>query len=1351
MSTFSIASINMRRRNGAMHALLNTNETDDILLIQEPWFGPIGVGRDDFLRNGVDVLGGANNPKWNLLYPHFSNDKRAKVMTYGRKHDLDKVFKPNLLRTSARRDLCSHPSILISDISTRSFTWRIINFYNDVDDPSAINSLLSLDIDPSIPTLLAGDFNSYGTTWYDTFDGPAPTSIQRRSGAKIEAWALAQGLSLLSPPGIPTRKGENGQRDSVLDLVWVNQVAWEDGTFDSPVYSWEESLHSDHALIRICCSVPQKVPRVPTDKPCGFHTNASPNAWELWDKALRFALRPQTALASSKDIDDAVDNIYDAIFAACKAALRKKGDSPGRKAAWWTDECYALVRRIQTAPREDQPPLQKDLKRLIKKSKREWADEYISNAEVWEVAAWRHGRWSSAIPALKDNNGTLRYGHQEMADLLSERFFANPNIIPLRFPDDPPPRPPRPFTDFSTEEIERLLKDTKNSSAPGESGIGYLLLKKAWPRIDVLLTSIYTACLRLGYHPVRWKSATVVVIPKPNKSDYSSPKAHRPISLLETMSKLLEKAIAKRFQHDIVAHNLVPTIQFGGQAHSSCIDAGLTLLHDIQSAHAAGLKAGMVLFDVKGFFDFVNHGRMIGILDSLGFGPEIVEWAHAFLANRKIRLKFNTITSDERVQEVGVPQGSPLSPVLSILYTSGLLHKMKSWSNSSLGMYVDDGALFACANEWEEVLAILRERYSICEEWLSQSGLCIEPEKTEAIFFQKPWSRKHLEVPSRILLRELSHSTYYVVRPTENIRYLGFFFNKRLKWDNHVTIMCNRARASACAMKLLGNTVRGLSMANWRLVLNAVCLPVLSYGSPLWFVPGKTKGLVAKTQAVQNEMVRMVAGAFRTAPREALCHLTRMLPMEIYLEKLTFTSALRLYRLPGASQLLRRLGPDWHVPSPEDLPLAVPTNHRRQGSRTQRPTALEALASQVPTIGPRIDVTVIAPWEVPNWRAQTSYMGVCAPKKRLTWVQSLIELGDGLNNAYVFTAGAVHGRRWEEGGDSMLVGGASLVPAYKEDDPPSSKYKWAVGEGVLQFDVDVEALAKAGELLNVWFPAECFPPLIIYIFSSNTSALRIITNPRTKSHQDAAIRFHKALTLFTLSHRHVRVVLTWSPKNDDLHFDLRARTLTAEAALSFPSSGLKLINSAAHQKSLARTKAFRSWDRHYQRTLCLEQFNANNGIPRRFAYTHTLVDGPSVHNHPLWREATKATKHMGHKKPIYHRRQTSTAFQLAVNHAFTGSYAKRFRPSDPPETHACECGHHLRDPDHFIRHCPLLSQQRRDTRIQTNFDTFSLRDVFNRHPDRLFTFLKHPSYIYAPPLSSPHPELALEEEVEGIG
>jgi hypothetical protein len=66
-------------------------------------------------------------------------------------------------------------------------------------------------------------------------------------------------------------------------------------------------------------------------------------------------------------------------------------------------------------------------------------------------------------------------------------------------------------------------------------------------------------------------------------------------------------------------------------------------------------------------------------------------------------------------------------------------------------------------------------------------------------------------------------------------------------------------------------------------------------------------------QRVQNDMVKVVAGSFHTAPCEALLQLTRMLPMQHFVEKLTYTLALCLYRLPQASQLLRRLGPEWYV------------------------------------------------------------------------------------------------------------------------------------------------------------------------------------------------------------------------------------------------------------------------------------------------------------------------------------------------------------------------------------------------------------------------------------------------------
>lgn len=163
----------------------------------------------------------------------------------------------------------------------------------------------------------------------------------------------------------------------------------------------------------------------------------------------------------------------------------------------------------------------------------------------------------------------MKFSHEDMAHMLAERFFTEEGRpIPTSFADDPPARPTREFAPLVDEELERQLKLTANNSAPGSSGIGWLILKKAWPVIKENLTNIYNACLTLGYHPVRWKEAMVVVIPKPGKDDYLVAKAHRPISLLETMSKLLEKAVAKRFQHDLVAHELVASTQFGGSVTS---------------------------------------------------------------------------------------------------------------------------------------------------------------------------------------------------------------------------------------------------------------------------------------------------------------------------------------------------------------------------------------------------------------------------------------------------------------------------------------------------------------------------------------------------------------------------------------------------------------------------------------------------------------------------------------------------------------------------------------------------------------------------------------------------------------
>jgi hypothetical protein len=389
------------------------------------------------------------------------------------------------------------------------------------------------------------------------------------------------------------------------------------------------------------------------DRTDRFDSDIDDDAWAEWECILCFELPILNPLPNTCSVDKFVDGIYRAFNEACKATMKTVGVVPGFNSRWWNDECRAAasVMRDSFWNEEEQRAANNNLKRVVKNAKREWANEYITTANVWEVAAWRHGRRSLHIPVLQNNEGWLVYDHEGMASLLSARFFAEEGSpIPTSFSDDPAPRATCPFAFFGESELHSLLRTTANKSAPGSLGIGWSLLKRGWEAVKDHLILTYNSCLLLGHHPVQWKEAKVVAIPKPDKPDYSLPKVHRPISLLETMSKLLEKAVAKRMQHDIVKHELIHTNQFGGRAHSSCLDAGLALIHDVQDTHRKGLKVGILLFDIRGFFNNINHGRMSAILENLGYPPELVWWSAAFLKDRKVWLSFNNVISEERGQ-----------------------------------------------------------------------------------------------------------------------------------------------------------------------------------------------------------------------------------------------------------------------------------------------------------------------------------------------------------------------------------------------------------------------------------------------------------------------------------------------------------------------------------------------------------------------------------------------------------------------------------------------------------------------------------------------------------------------------
>jgi hypothetical protein len=333
--------------------------------------------------------------------------------------------------------------------------------------------------------------------------------------------------------------------------------------------------------------------------------------------------------------------------------------------------------------------------------------------------------------------------------------------------------------------------------------------------------------------------------------------------------------------------------------------------------------------------------------------------------------------------------------------------------------------------------------------------------------------------------------------------------------------------------------------------------------------------------------------------------------------------------------------------------------------------------------------------------------------------------------------------------DLTVVGGGAATYSVGGSRPKVSA--WSAGGDLTQFDVDAYALARAAEEISHTYTDEVPPPDNFFFISNSACALQAVKKPCSIKAHSSALHFHCALTLLTLRHSHISFYLIWSPADGNLEGFQMASTWATVACLHDPPNGLDRVQSAAFQKDQARAHAFLNWEIDFHQERCIGKFRAAvTGHPTNgHAHTHVILAAPSTHHHPLWSAAVDREKDAQGKKtkrPLYSRRTMSTAFQLAVDHAFMGSYAQRFRPADPPKSLTCPCGAPLRTPQHITRECPLFYQTRVNHAIHTHGHTISYPALYNSHPHKLLSFLRDSCAASRPPDLGPPVEVAPEPD-----
>jgi hypothetical protein len=106
---------------------------------------------------------------------------------------------------------------------------------------------------------------------------------------------------------------------------------------------------------------------------------------------------------------------------------------------------------------------------------------------------------------------------------------------------------------------------------------------------------------------------------------------------------------------------LIPPNQFGGRSNSSTNDAITTFITDIQAAWNNGKVTSALTLDIKGYFDFVNHDRLLCELHHKHLPLEYVKWTASFLSNREAAICIDGHCGTMLPVENGIPQGSPVT------------------------------------------------------------------------------------------------------------------------------------------------------------------------------------------------------------------------------------------------------------------------------------------------------------------------------------------------------------------------------------------------------------------------------------------------------------------------------------------------------------------------------------------------------------------------------------------------------------------------------------------------------------------------------------------------------------------
>ena len=418
------------------------------------------------------------------------------------------------------------------------------------------------------------------------------------------------------------------------------------------------------------------------------------------------------------------------------------------------------------------------------------------------------------------------------------------------------------FKCLSQKDVKSLITQSPSKSCTSDP-IPTGLLKQCLDELLPTITSLVNESLNTGVFPSQYKIASVTPILKKPNLDLIF-KNYRPVSNLEFLSKLMERAAADQLNDYLSSNNLLEVMQSGYRQFHSTETALLKVFDDIMFAVDKQHCVFIVLLDLSAAFDTVDHSILLGRLkSSFGIAGTALEWLKSYLSDRYQYVTINGARSEKTKLRWGVPQGSVLGPILFIMYTTPL-GQIARKHGLEISLYADDSGLyikFKAGSHASEASTLLKVIKCIAEikAWMNANKLSFNETKTE---FMICGLRQQL---TKVITTSITIGDA-VIPVVEKAKSLGFILDSSLTLKDHISKLTSSAFFH---LKNIKQIRKYLNNDATETLVHAFISSKLDYCNSLFL--GLPDVQMNRLQSVQNAAARVVT----RSPK--YCHITPLL------------------------------------------------------------------------------------------------------------------------------------------------------------------------------------------------------------------------------------------------------------------------------------------------------------------------------------------------------------------------------------------------------------------------------------------------------------------------------------------